>query len=128
MCPFCSDPNAPADPKPRQSVEARGFAYFPDHEPDTCSHLVEPFADVPVSEGVATVMEAINVFSYWPPSAQQWVKGLVGKGAAGMEELAQGMAFDKFAKASPDNKKAIVAALLEGDFPTLVNDQLAKHE
>jgi len=38
------DPAAPGPPgaAPRQSVEARGLAFFPDHQPNTCPSVAAP--------------------------------------------------------------------------------------
>mmetsp|Transcript_31502 Transcript_31502/g.59222 ORF Transcript_31502/g.59222 Transcript_31502/m.59222 type:complete len:292 (-) Transcript_31502:287-1162(-) len=120
-----SDPNAVPNAKARQSIEARGYAYFPDHEPDTCSWLVKPCMDVPVPEAVSKVMHAIEAFDKWMPTAQQWAKNLMDRGA--VEEIAQTLVRDErgtigLAATSPENKRAVVLALLrKPEFTSLLS-------
>jgi len=71
-------PDAPADAPPRESIEVRAFAFFPDHEPNTC-----PIIEVPAKvEGeieppkvyAEKIVHAFKIVPTWPEAAKVWFK------------------------------------------------------
>lgn len=123
------DPNAPPNAKPRQSIEARGYAYFPDHEPDTCSMLVKDTNDVPVEEGVVKVTSAVKAFKSWLPTSQAWAKGLME--TQSIDEFFTEVVLDRMgtlglADCTPANKRKIVEACLAStDLVSLLKEETA---
>jgi hypothetical protein len=69
-----TDPTCPADAPPRQSIEIRCLAFFPDHPENT----IPPPQYRTEAGGVAgCANKIINAFSfpaYWPAHAKQWVR------------------------------------------------------
>ena len=95
------DPNAPSNIPPRESIEARAIAYFPNHEPDTCPPLVEEPADdnienedEVIKNAVKKILVALDFSGAWPYFAKVWIKGEYAKGKAGVRNIAVAMAND----------------------------------
>ena len=57
-----NNPNAP-DCTARQSIEARGIAFFPDHEPNTCPDIAEETLPIP-SAGDANRVKSKQLFDF----------------------------------------------------------------
>eukprot|EP00443_Scrippsiella_acuminata_P015704 CAMPEP_0115226134 /NCGR_PEP_ID=MMETSP0270-20121206/30467_1 /TAXON_ID=71861 /ORGANISM="Scrippsiella trochoidea, Strain CCMP3099" /LENGTH=455 /DNA_ID=CAMNT_0002640533 /DNA_START=1 /DNA_END=1368 /DNA_ORIENTATION=+ len=139
-----SDPNAPRDAPCRQSIEARGIAFFPDHEPNTCPTLDveqeevgggaqtgEELSAAEAKEAEAFVeklYQAISAFSSWPEPGKQWVKGELARGQSGIETIARTLADDQgnnhgFKAKRPAVKAEVARRLLAGNFGTTLQER-----
>lgn len=69
------DPKAPSDTPTRESIEVRAFAFFPDHEPNTCPAPAPVKADhenPDVPQAVAKILGAFKTLDSWPQIAKDW--------------------------------------------------------
>ena len=94
------DPNAPRDAPPRQSIEVRGLAFFPDHEPNTCPELLEKkrattSEDRGVDAVAKKILNAVRFINFWPKQAQIWAKNEHARGVAGVKAIANRIVEDK---------------------------------
>ena len=100
-----SDPNASKDLPPRESIEARAIAYFPDHEPNTCPTLPEegpddyPNPDVnedeeTINKSVNKILLAIDGLISWPLKSKVWVQAEFAKGEKGVATIAEALSND----------------------------------
>ena len=122
-----SDPNAPKEAPPRQSIEARAIAYFPDHKPNTCPAIPkeetveDPSNDSKnVTQGASKVLSVVQTIHTWPPNAKSWLKLEVSKGQIGIRTIAETLAKDEYGqlglkKLSKNTKAKIVDELLKDD-------------
>jgi hypothetical protein len=125
-----SDPNAPPDAPERESIECRGIAFFPDHEPNTCPELpdeakVEGTEDVSdddeqVKAAVTKMLGLIDTIPSWPLFAKTWLKSTAVK-KNGAYEVAKTIVEDAqnyqgFQKYSPGKKAKIVELLMKNNW------------
>ena len=128
-----SDPSAPNDVPPRQSIEVRAIAYFPDHKPNTCPAIVkEDFEEHTqdetenITKGVNKLLSVVQTVNSWPNTGKLWVKSEFAKGKAGIREIATTLANDSMGnfglkKLSKSTKAKIVDELLkDGKFEQLL--------
>ena len=123
-----SDPNASKDTAPRESIEIRAIAYFPNHEPNTCPTIPVETKDLlkdeveieeeEIAGAALKVLRAINSVSVWPEMAQKWVVMEFSKGKPGIKALAEGLADDStgylgLKHFSKESKAKIVSELLK---------------
>lgn len=67
-----SDPTAPSDGAPRESIEVRCVAFFPDHHPNTC-----PTGDGVVRVASSLILQQVDYVHEWPRVARWWFQDLV---------------------------------------------------
>ena len=133
------DPEAPKDIPPRQSIEARAIAYFPDHKPNTCpdfpkEEAVEDPKDVNknIAQGVQKLLSIAPTVNSWPSSSKEWVKSEFSKGKTGVKTIATSLANDStgvfgLKNFSKRTKEKIVDELLKDDkFEQQLNEAIAK--
>merc|ERR1711936_1486255 len=99
------DPNAPEDAPVRESIEIRAYAFFPDHEPNTCPDIVsededddddlseEELAKI-VKQGVETVYYTLEGIHLWPETGATWLKGQLFMGENGIHRAANTLVRD----------------------------------
>merc|ERR1712039_1001655 len=107
------------------SIECRGIAFFPDHEPNTCPELtddarVEGSEDVSDDDGqvkaaVTKMLGLIDTIHSWPSFAKTWLKSTAAK-KNGAHEVAKTIVQDAqnyqgFQKYSLEKKAKIVEFL-----------------
>lgn len=121
------DPNARADAPDRESIECRGFAFFPDHEPNTCPTL--PNLDVregvggddaEVEADVRKVLGLIPTMNNWPSYALYWLLSTAGK-KDGALQVAKTIVQDDgnyqgFKKYSDERKAKMVELVMKNDW------------
>ena len=133
------DPNAPKDIPPRQSIEARAIAYFPEHKPNTCPVIPkEETEDNPekekenVTKGVTKLLSVIRTMDSWPTNSKLWAKLEYDKGEAGIKIIAKSLADDSMGyfglkKLSKSTKAKIAEELLKSDeFQQLLKTAVSK--
>ena len=133
------DPEAPKDIPPRQSIEARAIAYFPDHKPNTCPNFpkeeaVEDPKDESknIAKGVQKLLSIASTINSWPSSSKEWVKLEFSKGKSGIKTIATSLANDStgvfgLKNFSKGTKEKIVDEVLKDDkFEEKINEGLAK--
>ncbi len=121
-----SDPHAPPDAPPRQSIEVRALAYFPDHEPNTCPRIPNTVPDRPLT-GVdhadigilaAKVLMIAGMVDSWPEHAKTWVASqLALPDGVGVAVIASALVMDQDGKIGlrdkpPSFQAAVKAKLL----------------
>ena len=77
-----SDPTAPADAPPRQSIEVRAILFYPDHTPNTCPEVAqttetEKTSPVTPKQAANNVKLSIEAIACWPPMAQAIFRWMV---------------------------------------------------
>ena len=136
-----SDPSAPNDVPPRQSIEVRAIAYFPDHKPNTCPAIVkEDFEEHTqdetenITKGVNKLLSVVQTVNSWPNTGKLWVKSEFAKGKAGIREIATTLANDSMGnfglkKLSKSTKAKIVDELLkDGKFEQLLKTLISSND
>lgn len=74
-----SDPTAPPEgTNPRESIEVRCVAFFPDHVPNTC-----PSPDGPIRVACSAILQQIEFVHEWPLAARWWFQDLVKRDKLG---------------------------------------------
>jgi len=118
------DPNALDDIPPRQSIEARGICFFPDHEPNTCPILTEPEDggddEKLIKNSVDKICGTFQYIHMFPAEFKPWFLKEASKGVTGIKTIAESFAKDEKGyfgckKASEETKKKIVDELMKGD-------------
>ena len=126
-----SDPSAPDDAPPRESIEVRAFAYFPDHKPNTCPIIEqekefevdenEPVNDEEARKYVKKLINAVEYARFWPKSGVEWVRGELARGASGAKAVAKKLVDDEgnyhgLKNASGSLKARVLELLLKDNF------------
>jgi len=125
------DPQAPADAPVRESIEIRAFAFFPDHQPNTCPEPAEeeeekddPNEDPEVTrkvieDGAKAIIKLVTTLDAWPESAIVWLKSQVSQGKTGIHTAATILSLDDQGhlglKRLSSTKKAKIAKMLMAD-------------
>ena len=69
------DPTARSDAPPRESIEVRAVAFFPNHEPNTCPDR-NPIAPIKAADRVQFALETVM---FWPLPLKWFFRYTVGK-------------------------------------------------
>lgn len=120
------DPTAPESAAPRQSIEVRCIAFFPDHSPNTCP---------PTNQGAQLTMSdillSINYMAeIWPHRARQWFYGSMKKDdwESVLDELLRDKDNAYHLKKASDAERAEIRALaIEHDFASHCRRAYKRH-
>lgn len=117
----CTDPGARPSTPPRQSIEVRALAFFPDHEPNTCPEPETQGAssgDPEVDAALQRLTTAVAYLDMWPSWLRVAVRAqLAARGRKGMEWLARLLVQDAgnhtgLKDASQEVKEKVLAVML----------------
>lgn len=65
-------PKAPKDAAPRESIECRCIAFFPNHEPNTIPTIIYKDGEI-ISVAIFKILQSLLFSSQWPKDAQKWM-------------------------------------------------------
>lgn len=131
------DPGARPGAPDRQSIEVRAFAFFPDHEPNTCPALpsvvkqdLDLSDDEEVNAAVKKMLGLIDTMPSWPSFAKTWLKS-TAVNSAGAKQVAEQIVKDDgnhqgFREYGDATKAQIVSLLLETDWEARLLAQVAR--
>ena len=112
-------PHAQPDAQPRESIECRCIAFFPQHQPNTIPEILYKENEI-VSVAIFKILQALLFAAKWPKDAQKWMSTELYK-PGGVErivkELVNGGAKRKehgLDKASQMQRDEIIEKLLSG--------------
>jgi len=126
------DPKAAADAPVRESIEIRAYAFFPDHEPNTCPEPIQEETEEDeanqdpevtakiIEDGAKAIHNMCHTLHLWPESALSWLKGQLVTGKPGVHTVANTLAQDfqghlGLKQLSASKKKRIAELLLADD-------------
>lgn len=136
-----SDPDARPDAPERESIECRGIAFFPDHEPNTCPGLPDDDAEVEGSEAitdedeqvkaaVTKMLGLVDTIHTWPTFAKTWVISTAAKKDGAREVLKTIVQDDGnyqgFKQYSPEKKANIVELVMKSRWEAKLVAKLAQ--
>lgn len=115
-----SDPNAPQGLPPRQSIEARAIAFFPDHTPNTIAWLSEKKApgdmdDDFIPNTILKVLSGVDDLFAWPKSSQAWLDSQMSK-AEGWKTVLQSLVDYHLKDQSEEVRTAVRNRVTESGF------------
>lgn len=136
-----NDPQARTDAPERESIECRGIAFFPDHEPNTCPALPEAPRDTgdaglsdedeeQVRAAAKKVLGLIDTIPGWPAFARTWVLSTAAK-KDGAHEIAKTIVRDDqgyqgFTKYSSEKKAKIVDLVMKSNFEARLHTKVVQ--
>ena len=128
-----TDPTAPPDAPPRESIEVRAYCFFPEHEPNTCPPLPKTPAEragggkavEETAAGAEAVVQkmlaACDHMGGWPAAARPYIKMCLAGGDGGAARMAQSFVNDStggfgMQGASEEFKEEVKGKLLAAGF------------